>query len=197
MVYVVAIAGSPSHPSRTYGILEYATKLLQQKNIQTEIISVRDLPAEDLVFGRYDSPGLEPVKASIEKADALIVATPIYKAAYTGVLKAFLDLLPQKALSGKVILPLATGGTLAHLLAIDYALKPVLSELGARNFLGSVYAIDKQIQKQEDGSFQLDAEIEERLKQSLDELVEITNRFQPIKPELARVILNPVATTYL
>jgi FMN reductase len=102
-------------------------------------------------------------------------------------LKAFLDLLPQKALSGKVILPLATGGTLAHLLAIDYALKPVLSELGARNFLGSVYALDRQIQKQEDESFQLDADIEERLKQSLDELVEITNRFQPIKPELVRI----------
>lgn len=187
MVYVVALAGSPSHPSRTYGILEYATNLLQQQDIQTDIISVRDLPAQELVFGRYDSPALEPVKALIEKADALIIATPIYKASYTGVLKAFLDLLPQKALSGKVILPLATGGTLAHLLAIDYALKPVLSELGARNFLGTVYAIDTQIQKQEDGSFQFDAQIEERLKQSLDELVDITNRFQPIKPELARV----------
>ncbi len=42
MVYLVAIAGSPSHPSRTYATLEYATKLLQQQKILTDIISVRD-----------------------------------------------------------------------------------------------------------------------------------------------------------
>ncbi|MDQ0896682.1 NAD(P)H-dependent oxidoreductase [Paenibacillus sp. V4I7] len=61
------------------------------------------------------------------------------EASYTGVLKAFLDLLPQKGLECKVVLPLAVGGTISHLLAIDYALKPVLSALGARNILQGVY----------------------------------------------------------
>jgi FMN reductase len=187
MVYLVAIAGSPSHSSSTHGTLNYATKLLQQQNIQTDIISVRDLPAEDLIFGRYDSPTLEPTKALIAKADAVIIATPIYKAAYTGLLKAFLDLLPQKALSGKVILPLATGGTIAHLLSIDYALKPVLSELGARYILGTVYLIDKQIQLLSDGTVQLDDDSDRRFKASLQELVEVSNRFRAIAKEL-----NPV-----
>ena len=45
------------------------------------------------------------------------MATPIYKASYSGVLKAFLDLLPQFAFGGKVVLPLLTGGTAAHVLA--------------------------------------------------------------------------------
>lgn len=101
MANILAIAGSPSHPSRTYGIVEYATTLLQQEGFHTDIISVRDFPAEDLVFGRYDSPNLQQPKALLEKADGVIIATPIYKAAYTGVLKAFLDLLPQKALLAK------------------------------------------------------------------------------------------------
>jgi FMN reductase len=57
-----------------------------------------------------------------------------------------LDLLPQKSLAGKVILPIATGGTLGHLLAINYALKPVLSELGASQILAGVYVLDTQIQ---------------------------------------------------
>jgi FMN reductase len=138
-----------------------------------------------LVFGRYDSPNLEQPKALLEKADGVIIATPIYKAAYTGVLKAFLDLLPQKALLGKVILPIATGGTLAHLLAIDYALKPVLSELGARHLLGGVYAVDKQIQSLADGT-QLDEEIDQRLKHSLRDLVEAVKQAQPVSKELAR-----------
>ena len=120
MTHILGIAGSPSHPSRTYGLVEYASKILSQQGFTVDIISARDIPAEDLVFGRYDSPALEKPKALLEKASGVIIATPIYKAAYTGVLKAFLDLLPQKALAGKVILPLATGGTIAHLLSIEY-----------------------------------------------------------------------------
>lgn len=183
MPNILAIAGSPSHPSRTYSLLEYATQLIQSQGFHSDIISVRDFPAEDLVFGRYDSPALDSVKALLEKADGVIISTPIYKAAYTGVLKAFLDLLPQKALQGKVVLPIATGGTIAHLLAIDYALKPVLSELGARHLLGGVYAVDKQIQRNENGSIQLDEEIDQRLKHSLRDFVEAIN--QAVSKELA------------
>ncbi|MBD2165583.1 NADPH-dependent FMN reductase [Calothrix membranacea FACHB-236] len=175
MVHVLAIAGSPSHPSRTYSLLEYASKILVQQGITVDIISVRDIPAEDLAYGRYDSPALEKPKALLEKAEGVIIATPIYKAAYTGVLKAFLDLLPQKALVGKVVLPLATGGTIAHLLAIEYALKPVLSELGARHILSTIYSIDKQIQVQADGSIELDAEIAQRLQDVLSDLVKAIN----------------------
>jgi SsuE family FMN reductase len=75
------------------------------------------------------------VEKQIEAAAALIVSTPIYKAAYTGALKALLDILPPAALDGKVVLPIATGGSFAHLLAIEYALKPVLSALGATDLL--------------------------------------------------------------
>lgn len=171
MANILAIAGSPSHPSRTYSLVEYTTNLLQQQGYNIDIISVRDLPAEDLVFGRYDSPNLEQPKALLEKANGVIIATPIYKAAYTGLLKSFLDLLPQKALLGKIVLPIATGGTIAHLLAIDYALKPVLTQLGGQHILGGVYAVDKQIQRQQDGSIQLDEEIEQRLQHSLDDFV--------------------------
>ncbi len=180
MTNVLAISGSPAHPSRTYGIVEYASTLLAQEGFHTDIFSVRDFPAEDLVFGRYDRPNLEQPKALLAK-DAVIIATPIYKAAYTGLLKTFLDLLPQKALLGKVVLPIATGGTLAHLLAIDYALKPVLSELGARHLLGGVYAVDKQIQRQEDGSIQLEEEIDQRLKHSLHDLVEAVQAHSGVK----------------
>ncbi|MBD2253899.1 NADPH-dependent FMN reductase [Nostoc parmelioides] len=171
MARILAIAGSPSHPSRTYGILEHTAKLLQEEGLHVDILSVRDLPAEDLVFGKYDSPALEQPKDLLAKADGVIIATPIYKAAYTGVLKAFLDLLPQKSLTGKVVLPIATGGTIAHLLSVEYALKPILGELGARHILATVYAVDKQIERQTDGSVQLDAEIDQRLKEVLEDLV--------------------------
>lgn len=56
-----------------------------------------------------------------------------------------LDLLPERALAGKVVLPLATGGSVAHILAADYALKLVLSALKAEEILQGVFAFDSQI----------------------------------------------------
>jgi FMN reductase len=171
MTNILLINGSPSAPSRSQGILEYAIALLNEQGVKTDLISVRDLPAEDLVFGKYNSPNLEPIKALLAEADAVIISTPIYKASYTGLLKTFLDLLPQKALSNKVILPIATGGTIAHLLAIDFTLKPVLAELGARHILGVVYAVDKQVTWSENQTVILEEEIDQRLKNSLETLI--------------------------
>lgn len=184
MARILAIAGSPSHPSRTYGILEHSAKLLQQEGFHVDILSVRDLPAEDLVFGKYDSPALEQPKQLLAQADGVIIATPIYKAAYTGVLKTFLDLLPQKSLTGKVVLPIATGGTIAHLLSVEYALKPILGELGARHILATVYAVDKQIERQADGSVQLDAEIDQRLNEVLKDLIKAVKAYTTATQEL-------------
>lgn len=39
MSNIVAIAGSPSHPSRTYGLLEYANTVLQQNGLKIDVIS--------------------------------------------------------------------------------------------------------------------------------------------------------------
>lgn len=83
------------------------------------MIALRDLPPASLLQAQTDG-------IAQAAADVVIVATPIYKAAYSGLLKVFLDLLPPDALRGKTVLPLAMGGSLAHLLALDYALKPVL-----------------------------------------------------------------------
>lgn len=109
MTKIVAIAGSPSHPSRSYAVLEEAQKILSSLGADLEILLVRDLPAEDLLHARFDSAAINAATAKVVEANAVIISTPIYKASYTGVLKAFLDLLPQKALVGKPILPIATG----------------------------------------------------------------------------------------
>lgn len=172
MVKVLAISGSPSHPSRSHSVLEYSDRILKSAGIDSEIISVRDFPAEALLFAQFDHPQIQQIAAQVATANGIIIATPVYKAAYTGVLKALLDLLPQQALVGKSILPIATGGTIAHLLAIDYAVKPVLSALGARDILSGVYIVDSQIQRQENGEILLDAEIEERLQNTVDSLIQ-------------------------
>jgi FMN reductase len=44
-----------------------------------------------------------------------------------------------------MVLPMATGGSIAHMLAVDYALKPVLSALKAQEMLQGIFADDSQI----------------------------------------------------
>lgn len=68
--------------------------------------NLHNFEPEDLLYARFDSPALKTLVAQLKEADGLIVATPVYKAAYSGALKTLLDLLPERALEGKVVLPL-------------------------------------------------------------------------------------------
>jgi FMN reductase len=169
MTYILTLSGSPSPTSRSTSVLSSVKRWLQQNGKRVESVSVRDIPADDLLHARFDSLEVQGVIKKIQEAQAVILATPVYKASFTGVLKALLDLLPRDALVDKPILPIAVGGTLAHLLVIDYALKPVLAALGAEHILKGIYVLDSQVQTA-DGEVRLDEEVEKRLQESLQRL---------------------------
>lgn len=173
---VVIISGSPSASSRLYGVLDVAAGALREAGLAAAWIHVRELPAEDLLHARFDSPSVEKAVRLVEQADAVIVATPVYKASYTGILKAFLDVLPQKGLADKLVLPIAIGGTIAHLLMIDYALKPVLFALGAQHVLGGVYVQDAHVVRTERGDFELAEEVAQRLDDALKRFIREISR---------------------
>ena len=134
---IVGIQGSPSASSRSGSLLVLALALthsrLQPVASRSHLISVRHLPAQALLHAQFDHALIRQALAEVAQVQVVLIATPIYKAAYSGALKAFLGLLPQGGLRGNTVLPLATGSSLAHLLALDHALKPVLSALRARH----------------------------------------------------------------
>lgn len=142
---VITLAGSPRFPSRSSALLEYAREKLSRVDVEVCHWHLQNFAPEDLLYARFDSPALLALKEQLADADGLIVATPVYKASFSGALKTLLDLLSERALEGKVVLPLATGGTVAHLLAVDYALKPVLNALKAQEILHGVFADDSQV----------------------------------------------------
>jgi FMN reductase len=118
-------------------------------------LDVRSLPAEALVGADPSHPAIVRAAGLFEQADGVVIGTPVYKAAYSGVLKALLDLLPQYALAGKPVLPLATGGSPAHVLAVDYALRPVLTAMGSDHVLPGWFVVDQQISVTADDSVRL------------------------------------------
>lgn len=163
---VVALYGSPSARSRSAALLRAALDLLPEGASHGHI-DIGRLPAQALLHADLTEPALADAVELLRQADWLFVATPIYKAAYSGALKLFLDLLPPDALRGKRVLPLATGGSPAHLLAIDYALKPVLAALGARDILDAVYATDAQFLADAQGGWRPDEAAADRLRRAI------------------------------
>lgn len=170
---IVTIGGSPSDSSRSSALLTHIRTQLNGLGWTTASISVRELNPQALVFGQADHLSIQNALKEILIAQAVVIATPVYKAAYSGVLKAFLDLLPPNILKSKVVLPVATGGSASHLLAIEYALKPVIAALGAQFILQGIYITDDQIRYQPDFTFEIDTDIEQRLDQSLNELASL------------------------
>ena len=124
----------------------------------------------------------------VAKARVLVVATPVYKAAYSGVLKVFLDLLPQTALKGKTVLPWPRAAA-RTMLALDYALRPVLQSLGAKHILPGIYATDSQVTLSPEGSYSVHSDVAVRLDDAVNLI--ITETLRPTPPVAGR--FEPVA----
>jgi FMN reductase len=172
MSYVVSLSGSPAARSRSSHLLGVAESALRLRGVAVRRIDARDLPPAALMHADTEHPAISAALQLVAGAQALLVATPLYKASYSGLLKSFLDLLPQTALNDKPVLPMATGGSLAHLLALDYALKPVLSSLGARHVLDNVYATERDLPSVE-GHYTMTPPIAQRLEDAVDTLHQV------------------------
>ncbi|MEX5542092.1 NADPH-dependent FMN reductase [Pseudomonas poae] len=183
---VVTLGGSPSQRSRSGVLLEKTRQWLQDKGVEVVSYQVRDFPAEDLLHARFDSPKVVDLLQQVANADGLVIATPVYKASFSGALKTVLDLMPERALAHKVVLPMATGGSIAHMLAVDYALKPVLSALKAQELLHGIFAEDSQIAYGEGSAqAQLVPVLEARLREAVEQLYSaMARRPKPLDPDV-------------
>jgi FMN reductase len=168
---VLLIAGSPSERSRSAALLDSVRQRLLLRGVTVERLHIRDLSPQSLVLADTAHRTISAAIDQVSRARAIVVATPVYKAAYSGVLKVFLDLLSQTALKNKTILPIATGGSPHHMLALDYALRPVLQSLSARHILPGVYATDSQVTLTPEGAYHIGVEISDRLDEAVTTLV--------------------------
>ncbi|PFH89078.1 NADPH-dependent FMN reductase [Bacillus sp. AFS088145] len=169
---IVIISASSSPNSRLNGILQFVKEKWVKEGKNVCEVNVGDLPPESLIKSDFNNEKIKEALNKIENSIAVVIAGPVYKASYSGVLKTFLDLIPQSGLRNKVVLPIFIGGTIAHLLSLEYALKPVLSVLGGNHFVSSVYAIDDWVIRDDQNHFSLSNELVERLNKATEELSE-------------------------
>jgi FMN reductase len=138
-VRVGAVVGNPKPRSRTYQAARVVAERLGDAPPDL-IVDIADLGAG--VMDPEDNATAEAVSA-VQGLDVVVVASPTYKATYTGLLKVFLDRFPSSGLAGVVAVPLMLGGGPGHALAPEHTLRPVLVELGASTPTRALYVIDR------------------------------------------------------
>jgi FMN reductase len=126
-VSVVVLVGNPRPRSRTYEAAHLLAEELSGRQ-PDHSVDLADLGAA--LFDPED-PRVAAAVAAVQGAGLLVVASPTYKASYTGLLKLFLDGVDAGSLAGVTAVPLMLGGHWRHSLAAELLLKPLLVELGA------------------------------------------------------------------
>ena len=128
---IAVVVGNPKPGSRTLKVAMAVAEQLQGLGGGSADLLVVDLaehaaelfdPASATIAGLLDSVGA---------CEVVVVASPTYKATYTGLLKSFLDRYGNDALARTVCIPVMTGAAPIHALAPEVHLRPLLVELGA------------------------------------------------------------------
>jgi FMN reductase len=145
---IAVVTGNPKPASRTHSVaLAVASTLATELTAtnapsapavptatsapKTESPLVVDLAEHASALFDWSDAELSRLTAEVAAADLAVFASPTYKAAYTGMLKAFLDRYGSGGLAGTIAVPVMTGGWAGHMLAVEVHLRPVLVELGA------------------------------------------------------------------
>lgn len=168
---IVILSGSPSELSGSEQVLKFLGSILERENFSVTLISVKDINPHVLITGDYKSPIVHQIADKLQEAKGVIVGSPVYKASYSGVLKALFDILPQDVLEDKIVLPVMTGGSPAHLLAIDYALKPLIGTVKGQSLKGLYFLDNQHIDKYQENPI-IDEEILKRTKKQLTYFIE-------------------------
>ena len=93
------------------------------------------------------------VKATVEEIRScalVVIASPTFKASYTGLLKSFLDWFSTTDLQGITVVPVMTGAGAHHALAVEVHLRPVLVELGATLPTRGLYVTEGELAAADD-----------------------------------------------
>ncbi len=134
----VVVVGNPKRASRTADAAQIVARELGATSI--EVLELADLGPALLGWG---DPAVAEAKRKVQEADLAVIASPTFKASYTGLLKLFLEQFEGgTGMAGVTVVPLMLGAGEGHALAPELLLRPVLAEIGATCPAPALYLLD-------------------------------------------------------
>lgn len=134
---IAVVVGNPKPRSRT---LQAATYLARELAHEPDLIV--DLATLGNAVLDWSDGAVADLVKQVGAADLVVVASPTYKATYTGLLKLFLDRFAGGTGLSGIAIPLMLGGSAAHSLAPELTLRPVLTEIGGIVPVRGLYVVD-------------------------------------------------------
>jgi FMN reductase len=165
---VVGVSGNVTAPSRTRALLDRIIDGLGKRiPVDYEVIDISETgPLVGAALSRANlTPALEATVASIESADLIVAASPVYKGSYTGLFKHLFDFVGYEALLGTPVILAATGGSERHSLAIDHQLRTLFAFFRTYTIPTGIYATEADF----DGYTVTSDAIVQRIDAALDE----------------------------
>jgi FMN reductase len=129
---IVIFSGSPSATSRSTFVASVVASHAEHAGWSPRFWSLDDFDPADVLRAQAGAPAIARMISSVKSAVAVVLSTPVYKAAYAGGLKALVDLIPADALVGKPALGVATTKLEAHGLEVDRAFRSLFAFFRAR-----------------------------------------------------------------
>lgn len=145
---VVGLVGNPKPRSRTYQMVTAVAEAFATSS-GGRVEALIDLVELKPWLFDLGAPEVQSPLERVLRADVLVVGSPVYKATYTGLLKAFCDNVAHGELAGTLALPTMMGGYYQHALAVDLQLRPLLVELGAICATPGLYVLESQVDELE------------------------------------------------
>ena len=133
-VRLLMIVGAATPPGRLAAAVEMAAESVRAGgDVAVDILNLAETAVEICDGRPLDAYGAATrhAVARIAGATAVLIAAPVYRASYPGVLKNLLDIAPVEALQNKPVGIVAMGGSPHHYLAVDTQLRGVLAWFGA------------------------------------------------------------------
>ena len=148
MLNVTILVGNPKPGSRTLLVAQtLVERMLTPGSYTTTVI---DLTEHSSHIFEWPSDVMTALSATVAESNLLLVASPTYKATYTGLLKAFLDRYPAASLANVVAVPIMTGADLGHSMGPEVNLRPLLVELGASVPTRGLYFVTSEMDRLEE-----------------------------------------------
>ncbi len=142
---VVGVSGSTHSPSRTTALVSSILDVVaRDRDVDTHLVEIDRIgPGLAGTVRRSElAVDVQAELARIESADLLVVASPVYRASYTGLFKHLFDFVEQYALVGTPVLLAATGGSERHGLMIEHQLRPLFGFFQSLTLPNGIYASD-------------------------------------------------------
>ena len=142
---VVAVSGSLHTPSKTTALVkEILASYGREVVVDAHVIAVNEIGPDFAGALRRDElpASVEEELRRIENADLLVVASPVYRASFTGLFKHLFDFVGQYALVDTPVLLAATGGSDRHALIIEHQFRPLFGFFQALTLPIGIFAND-------------------------------------------------------